>query len=232
MRNLIKNSLIIFGCISFSLFAVTPESASKVNPAFTIISDDVKNNPDVKDFFEASCNKNPTVVEFFSYACHGCSLAEPAFNKYSASKPSNVEFKRIPVTFNYGWDVLAKVYYTNEHLGLTKELHDKVFAWSLNTLKSGKAITNDSIKAFITEQVADASSGLKSKVTVDDYMATFNSPTVNRDYEKANRLMRTFDIRSTPCVIVNNKYKVTLDKNSHEDMIKIIQKLTKENTRC
>ena len=237
MKNIVLKSLIILGACSFNLSALTPQHLAtdyKLDEHYSLVPNTAKNNQNVSDYYESECGKNPTVVEFFSYACHGCLAAEPSFESYIKSKPKNVIFKRVPVVFNSGWDIVAKIYYTNDQLGVNDELHSKTFSWVKNTLSANKPITADSVKDYISTMLAEPGLGekLKSKFTVEEYLEVFKSPTVNRDYEKANRYMRAYDIRSTPTVIINNKYKVTLEKNTYDDLIKIINKLTTENTVC
>jgi thiol:disulfide interchange protein DsbA len=56
------------------------------------------------------------VIEFFSYGCPWCYRLEPYLEKWLAHKPANVDFRRVPVVFESGWDTYAKAYYTAKAL--------------------------------------------------------------------------------------------------------------------
>lgn len=233
----IKTFILSLICISYSIFSLNTniiDTSFKLDKHYTLVPTSVNTDPDVKDFYEPYCNTKPTVVEFFSYACPGCMAAESDFKKYLSSKSSNVKFIRVPVVFNLGWDLVSKMYYANESLGITEDLHDMVFIWAQNTLRSRQAITKEKIKEFISK--AFLSPGLINKLngtSVDDYMQILDSTTVSRDKTKAFRLLKAYGIASTPSVVINNKYMVTLDKaKSMDNVIMIINELTKENTSC
>lgn len=172
----------------------------------------------------------------FSYGCYGCFKIEEEFNEYRSSKPSNVEFKRVPVVFNNAWDKIAKMYYAYEQLGVTQILHGLTFVWVQDQLKNSKSIDDESISSFLTETMQ--STELKNKLqakgfTVDTYLDTLKSITVNRDKNKGDRLFRAYRITSTPSVVVNGKYIITLEEaKNYDNIIKAIKELTKENFAC
>jgi thiol:disulfide interchange protein DsbA len=208
-----------------------PATTSLYQPVAT----NVQANQDVKDFYQAYCNKQPTVVEFFSYACPGCSAVEPDFKRYLESKPQNVVFIRVPVVFNAGWDLAAKMYYTHEKLGVSEQLHDLTFAWTQQMIRQRKVLTHKDIEEFITRTltlpaVADK---ITNKFTVAEYMEIMDSTMVNRDNKNAMRLLTAYGITSTPSVVVNNKYIVTLEQaKSMSNLLNTVNKLTAENTSC
>lgn len=199
------------------------------------VSTSVQSHPDIKDFYQPYCNKRPTVVEFFSYACPGCSSVEPEFKRYLNSKAKNIVFLRVPVIFNLGWDIAAKMYYTHEQLGITEQLHDLTFLWVQKMVHERKALTHKEVEIFISQILQNPmmTDQIKNKFTLAQYMEIMDSPTVNRDNKNAMRLLSAYNITSTPSVVVNNKYIVTLEKaQTMNTLIDLINKFTTENTSC
>ncbi len=67
------------------------------------------------------------VLEFFSYGCPHCAHLEPELEKWFKVMPPDVQFRRVPVVFQPAWEVLARVYYTLEGLGVDQKLSPDVF---------------------------------------------------------------------------------------------------------
>lgn len=222
-------SIVAILLINLSAKAADPDQYFKLAPESS------KTNPTVQNYFKSYCGK-PVVVEFFSYACYGCFSAEEYFKSYLSEKPSKVEFKRVPVVFGSGWDKIAKMYYAYENLGVTEELHSLSFVWVQDQLKNRKPIDDESIENFLTEILKDNS--LKAKLDaknfkVADYMDILKSTTVNRDNNKGKRLFGAFQITSTPSVVVNNKYVITLEEaKNYGNLINAIKQLTNEDLAC
>ncbi len=226
----------IFSLIVVSVFlGFGSVRAAQSEQYYKTAADSIKSNPIVMSYFQPFCGK-PVVVEFFSYGCYGCFKAEQEFQKYLASKASHVEFKRVPVVFNNGWEKIAKMYYAYEQLGVTELLHGLTFVWVQDQLKNRKPIDDESIAGFLNEIIK--STEIKNKLqakgfTVDGYLDTLKSITVNRDKNKGDRLFRAYSITSTPSVVVNGKYVITLDDaKSFDNLIKAIQELTKQSLVC
>ena len=68
------------------------------------------------------------VIEFFSYGCRYCYDLQPTIDKWSKKLPSDVVFKRIPVSFGrFQWASLAKLYYVLETTGDLARLDRAIF---------------------------------------------------------------------------------------------------------
>lgn len=223
-----------------SIFLMVNQSAYAHDPDEKYYQDapaKIQQDPTVKSFFSNYCDKKkPTIVEFFSYACPGCYSAENYFNDYLAKNSDKVIFKRVPVVFRRGWDTFAKIYYAYEHMGVVEVLHTRTFLWVQDQLRAGNSITNDSIKEYLQETIAnneDVAKKLEGKFKMDDFMELISSPTINRDSKNGMRLFRAYQITTTPSIVVNNKYVITLDKaKNFENVIKTIEELSNEKTAC
>ena len=71
--------------------------------------------------------KKIEVIEFFSYGCPHCNDLEPFLQNWIKTTPADVQFVRVPVTFQNQWIALAKVYYTLEAMGEGQRLSPEVF---------------------------------------------------------------------------------------------------------
>ncbi len=138
-----------------------------------------------------------SIVEFFSFGCPACFHFEPYLETWLAKKPQGIQFERIPVIFEPGWDVLARGYYTAKNLGVAEKLAPKIF----NALqKQNQDLTNP-----VTLEQFFISNG----VSKSDFENTFNfSPGMDGQVMRGDNLMRLYTIMQVPTIVVDGKYKV------------------------
>jgi len=68
------------------------------------------------------------VVEFFSYGCPHCADFNPLLAAWVAKLPSDVVFKKVPITFGRAaWANIARLYYTLEVTGDVARLESDIF---------------------------------------------------------------------------------------------------------
>ena len=137
------------------------------------------------------------VLEFFSYGCPHCSDFHPIVSAWAAKLPSDVVFKRVPITFGRGaWANIAKLYYTLEATGDLARLDMDVF----------KAIHNERINLFderaLTEWV------VKKGVDPKKFSETFNSFGVMSKVKRGDQLAQGHKIQGVPAISVDGKYLV------------------------
>ena len=94
------------------------------------------------------------VVEFFSYACPHCSDLNPMIHQWAAKLPSDVVFKRVPVSFNPFYELMARLFYSLETTGDLARLDDPLF--NAIHVKGLKLINEKSITEWVTSQGVDA----------------------------------------------------------------------------
>lgn len=137
------------------------------------------------------------VLEFFSYGCPHCSDFHPLVSAWSAKLPSDVVFKRVPITFGRGaWANIAKLYYTLEATGDLARLDMDVF----------KAIHTERINLFdersLTEWV------VKKGVDPKKFADTFNSFGIMSKVKRGDQLAQGHKIQGVPALSVDGKYLV------------------------
>jgi len=154
------------------------------------------------------------VLEVFMYSCPHCFYLEPTLEKWLATQPENIEFKRMPVIFSARVEPHARAYYAAELTGKIEQFHLPLFR-ALHEDK--QAIRDeDALVAFAEAQ------GIDGKEFRDAYSSFF----VNMRVQRAQELGRRFGIDSVPTVIVNGKYRTTpAQAGSRKKMIRVINYL-------
>lgn len=146
---------------------------------------------------ELSTDKPYEVVEVFWYGCPHCFKFEPQVQQWLANKPDDVAFIQMPAILGRNWVIGAHAFYAAEQLGLREKIHQPLF----DTIhRDGKHIhTPDELAAFFADFGID-------RATFDQ---AFNAPEVKNEIEQSQKLIRRYQIRGVPALIVNGKYQTS-----------------------
>lgn len=148
------------------------------------------------------------VLEVFWYGCGTCFALDPALDSWRArSKPAYVEFTRLPAMWNEALRLQARVFYTAEKLGKLDELHALLFR-EVN-VKGNPLDSVEKIGAFFREQ----------GVSTDDFQRAFSSVDVEVKLQRADVLNRRLRIQSAPVLVINGKYKTSVDMAGGEQQL-------------
>jgi thiol:disulfide interchange protein DsbA len=148
------------------------------------------------------------VLEVFWYGCGNCFALAPAVDSWRAkAKPPYVEWVRLPAMWNDALRLQARVFYTADVLGKIDELHALLFR-EVN-LKSNALDTVEKIGAFFREH----------GVATDDFQKAFSSVTVEGKLQQADLLNRRLRITSTPSLVINGKYKTSIEMAGSEQQL-------------
>jgi thiol:disulfide interchange protein DsbA len=159
------------------------------------------------------------VLEFFWYGCPHCYSFEPLVNKWKQNKPGNVEFVRVPATFQPLWVLHARAYYALQMLGVGEEIHPKFFSEIHN--KKNYMKTLDALTVFVQEYGVERS----------EFIDAMNSFTVENQVRKATKLVTDYKLNGVPAVAVNGKYLISASMaGSYDNMIKIMNYLIEKET--
>jgi thiol:disulfide interchange protein DsbA len=146
----------------------------------------------------ATDNKEQVVVyEFFGYMCPHCANFQPYMDSWNDKKPDNVTLVRVPVVFNPGWDVYAKAFYTAEAMGILEQSHQAMFDALHKQRKRMNSL--EEVAAWYADELG---------VDKDEFLSTAKSFMIDSKMRQSNNMMRKMDIRSTPTLVVNGKYKL------------------------
>ena len=144
--------------------------------------------------------KKIEVIEFFSYGCPHCSDLEPYLQNWFKTLPPDVQFRRVPVTFQDRWKPLAKIYFTLEAMGEDARLSPEVF----------KAIHTGNAPLYQDKAFFDwaASKGLDRAKVMD----TYNSFGVDSKLKRALVLAQEYNVQAVPTLVVDGKFVTMSDR--------------------
>lgn len=136
------------------------------------------------------------VIEFFSYACPHCGDLNPHVLKWAGKLPSDVVFRRVPVSFGPFYQLMARLFYTLEAIGELSRLDNAVFT-ALHD-KGLKLIDDKSILEWVTAQGVDAKK----------FNDAFTSFGVISKTKRAHEIAQLYKIQGVPSLAVDGRYMV------------------------
>ena len=134
------------------------------------------------------------VAEVFMYSCPACYSFEPFLARWLGTKPDNVNFVRIPASFNPIATLHARAFYTAEALGIGEKIHAPFFEEfheKRNPLDSEAALSEFFARFGVDEAT---------------FKSTFNSFAMHTKVERADELIRRYRVPGTPAIVINGKY--------------------------
>jgi thiol:disulfide interchange protein DsbA len=159
------------------------------------------------------------VVEFFWYECPHCYALEPYLEKWLKKLPGDVEFRRVPATFNERWNLSARVYYALEAMGLVDKLHRPLL----------DAIHKDRLRITDERQLTDWLQ--RQGVDVAKFQSTLKSFAVEGRLKRAQGLVQGSRIDGVPALMVNGQYVVGAGAGGTEERMLAITDSLIERSR-
>ncbi len=153
------------------------------------------------------------VTEFFMYTCPHCMEFEPYVEKWLSEKPENVVFTQVPVLFGGASDLHARAYYALELMGEGERMHEPFFEAIHN--KRQKLKSSQELKAFLEQHGVDMAK----------FEEAWNSFAVQTRVNRVKTLMRRYNIRSVPALVVDGRYRSGSGFRGYEDMIEVTRDL-------
>lgn len=162
------------------------------------------------------------VLEVFSYACPHCAHFQPFADKLKAGLPKNAEFTLMPADFQPRWVMFARGFYTAKSMGLLDKTHQAMF----------DAIYRDNLPLATPDQIADfyAEHGADKKT----FESTSQSFVVEGQLEQIRGREAAYGVDSTPTLIINGKYRVSIDSDAgvgFEQMVEIATDLAAQEAK-
>lgn len=135
------------------------------------------------------------VIEFFYYGCPICYELEPHMTRWLATQaPAYIALRRIPALSSEGWETFAKLYFTLEAIGEVNRLHWPVYD---NFHFDGKLLNEEKV---MLEWIGH--NGIDAKKFAEIY----GSQEIQARLAQSRELMKTYDVRGVPTIIVDGKY--------------------------
>ncbi|MGH8260777.1 MAG: thiol:disulfide interchange protein DsbA/DsbL [Steroidobacteraceae bacterium] len=159
------------------------------------------------------------VLEVFWLGCPHCYALEPYIQKWLKTKPSYIDFVRVPVMWGPVHRLHAKLFYTLEALR-RDDLVEKAF----DTIhQDNNPLIGTSVQDTFTKQLEWAQTqGIDPKA----FTTAYNSFAVNTDLEHAQEITERYHVEGVPMVVVDGKYSTDVGKaGGHEQLIQLIDDL-------
>jgi thiol:disulfide interchange protein DsbA len=155
------------------------------------------------------------VIEFFSYGCPHCSDFEPLLNAWTKNLPGDVNFVKVPITFNRPeWTTLARLYYALEVMGEAAKQGPAVF----------KAIHEQKRPLHQEDALMEwvAASGIDSK----RFNEAYKSFGVQSKVQRANQIAAAYKISGVPMMAVDGHYLISASTaGGYGQMLKSVDQL-------
>lgn len=151
------------------------------------------------------------VVEAFAYPCPACYNFHPIIERWVAEAPDHVQFSRLPIGLQRGWDMFALAYYTADVMSVDDAAHGAVF----------RAIHDERRRIRNFEDIA----AIYADFGVDaaDFVATAESFAVDARMRRNRADVTRFGIRQTPTMVVQGKWRVVPGAfNSYQEMLQAV----------
>jgi len=178
----------IFALLFLPLVALANPAEFEAGKAYQII-----------DASAPKANTPVDVVEFFSYGCHYCYQLEPTLEEWVSKKGKSINFNRVAVIFNRGWNYYAKAYYTAKLLGINDKMTPALFKAIQEDKK--KLQSNQSMEQFFIQH------GVDEAMVKSAFEA---SPTIDGLMQQGMQLMQKYKITAVPTIVVAKRYKTDL----------------------
>ncbi|HXN11353.1 MAG TPA: thiol:disulfide interchange protein DsbA/DsbL [Steroidobacteraceae bacterium] len=170
------------------------------------------------------------VMEVFSYGCPACNGFQPIVEKLKNSLPPNAQLVFLPASFNPSedWPMLQRAYFAAQSLGIAERTHQGIYdaVW-----KSGELAVSDPVThrlRYPQPSIEDAAKCYERMTGVkpEAFLAAAKSFAVDVKIRAADAQVAAMQVPSTPCIVVNGKYRVILDSlGSTDDLIDLVKYL-------
>lgn len=152
------------------------------------------------------------VAEVFAYTCHHCHDLAPKIDAWRAKLPKNVKVRYVPAGFDVT-DTFGRGFFAAQQIGKAAITHPATF----RALHDDRVLPMNATDAELTAYYATI--GVDAK----KFGAALASPQVAQRMDAARDFSLAIQLRGTPTIIVDGKYRVLGD--SLDDMLRIASAL-------
>jgi thiol:disulfide interchange protein DsbA len=158
------------------------------------------------------------VLEVFWLACPHCYALEPYIRQWLKTKPSYVDFVRVPVMWGAVQHAHARLYYTLEALG-RDDLFEKTFTYIHNLdmqSNTESGLVADSKQDTFKQQQAWA---VQNGISAAAFAQAYNSFFVNTQLQQAEQTMNEYNVAEVPFIAVDGKFSTNVEKAGSPDKL-------------
>ena len=176
------------------------------------------------------------VMEVFSYGCPGCNGFQPVIAALVHALPDNAQMVFLPASFKpeEDWSMLQRAYFTAQALGVAQRTHQAMFdaVWKTGELAIADPATHRLKNPLPSIEDAAKCYERLTGVKADTFLATARSFSVDLKMRAADAQIIAMQVPSTPCIVVNGKYRINLDSlHSENDLIGEVRYLVQRESQ-
>jgi thiol:disulfide interchange protein DsbA len=167
------------------------------------------------------------VLEVFSYGCPGCNQFQPVIEQLRKGLPSNAQMAFLHASFrtDENWPMFQRAFYAAQSLGIADRTHQAIYdaVW-----KTGELSVVDRANGRLKRQLPTLQDAAKcyerlAGVEQATFLAAANSFGVDVKMRAADAQINAMQVPSTPCIVVNGKYRVNMDSmHSVDDLLGVV----------
>lgn len=211
-----------------NVFKLLGASILAVSFASFASAEDYKHAQKVKNEVEQKIDGKILVQQFLWHKCIHCYKLDPLVDKWSETKPSFIEFERVPVVWSDSHKNDAYFYNYAKTLRKTNKITDKDLN-SINanlfklTFEEEKELTSENVYPLFKDY------GVSSAEELDSLVKSFAASNENM---KSVNLTNQYGIQGVPIFVVNGKYIVGFQtlkdvEITPENLFKAIEEVAK-----
>jgi len=175
------------------------------------------------------------VLEVFSYGCPGCNQFQPAMESLKRSLPANAQLAFLPASFSAAedWPMFQRAYFTAQSLGVADQAHQAIFdaVWKTGELAVFDPKTHGLKREQPTLEDAARCYGRITGVKPIAFLQAAHTFDVDRKIRAADAQVIAMQVPSTPCLVVNGKYRIELGTlKSTDDIIDLVRFLVSKES--
>jgi len=183
---LIQNLLF---ALTVGAFAASPASALPTAPKSGVEYNTLEQS------LRTDTGNKVEVIEFFSYSCPHCHAFEPKLSAWLKQNADKVAFKRVHVAFHASDAALQRMYLTLEAMGLTEQVHQKVFS-AIHEQRSTRLANDEQVFNWIEKNGIDRAK----------FMGVYRSFGAQSWVNRAQALVGSYKIDSWPMIAIGGRY--------------------------
>jgi thiol:disulfide interchange protein DsbA len=164
------------------------------------------------------------VTEVFSYACNACNVFYPLMERIKASLPTNAEVTYLHASFNTAeqWPMFQRAFSTAQVLKVADKAHKAMFdsVWT-----GGELALRDAKGKKKTPTIEAAAAFYQRVAGVDPakFLSVAKGFAVEGKVRRADKLIRDYGADSTPTMVVNGRYRLTVTSaGGEQELIQLI----------
>lgn len=142
-------------------------------------------------------DRAPEVIEVFNFKCPHCFHLHPHLEAWAKTVEGKVHVKAMPVYWGQQTDIPVRAYYAALFMGKGKEMKDAIFKAQF---EQGLNIENPDELAFIAEDLG---------LDPETFKENLNAFGVSAHVIQAKALQAKYNVKSTPTLVVNGRYRVS-----------------------